>query len=108
MNQVPTILFLHPSADRYGADMVLLQLIRGIAPGRWNPVVAVPEDGPLVPLLEEAGAKVVFGPLGVGSRATLSSPVKFTRFMLGLRRVLQICSWRVWQRRQRWMKSARG
>lgn len=88
MDDKKRILFLHPSADRYGQDVVLLDLVRGLDRTRWSPVVAVPSDGPLVPLLLTAGAQVEFGPLGVLDRRSLRSPVRLLRFAINLPRAI--------------------
>jgi len=81
MNGRETLLFLHPTPDRYGPDVALVALVRGLDQRRWRPLVAMPRPGPLVPLLEAAGAEVVYGPLGVLDRRTLRSPLRFVRFL---------------------------
>lgn len=71
-----TILFANVGADLYGADYVLLCLVRSLNPERFRSIVVVPYDGPLVPELKAAGAEVivrefpvlrrgVFTPLGI-------------------------------------------
>ena len=70
--QKTTVLYLHGSADLYGADRTLLQLVQGLDSKRYRAVVALPKSGPLVAELEQAGAQVVFGPLGVGGRASMN------------------------------------
>jgi glycosyltransferase involved in cell wall biosynthesis len=67
-----TLLFLHPSAELYGADRTLLQLVSGLDRRRWHAVVALPRRGPLADALEQAGARVEVGELGVGARGDLS------------------------------------
>ena len=67
-----TILFLHPSAELYGADRTLLQLVQGLCPARWCAEVVLPRRGPLMPALEAAGARVHIAELGVGERSSLS------------------------------------
>jgi len=67
-----TILFLHPSAELYGADRTLLQLVQGLDRARWRAVVALPRRGELAGALERAGATVEVGQLGIGARASLS------------------------------------
>jgi glycosyltransferase involved in cell wall biosynthesis len=53
------ILFVHQAAELYGSDKVLLYLVEGIvAQGRYQPVVVVPEEGPLIDVLRRAGAEV--------------------------------------------------
>lgn len=71
-----TILFTNVGADLYGADYVLLCLVKSLDPNRFRSIVIVPYDGPLVTELRETGTKVivrefpvlrrgVFTPLGV-------------------------------------------
>lgn len=59
------VLFLHPSAERRGADRTLLQLVAAVDTSRWTPVVALPRRGPLIGELEALGATIEVGALGV-------------------------------------------
>lgn len=83
-----TILFLHASADLYGSDRTLLQLVRGLDRDRFRAVVALPVSGPLVEVLESEGAIVEIGPLGIGARATLSAK-GFARLCLDVPRAVR-------------------
>ncbi|MBO0467084.1 glycosyltransferase family 4 protein [Enterococcus plantarum] len=47
------ILFLHAGAEMYGADRVLLELLRGLDKELFNPIVVLPNEGPLVEKLEK-------------------------------------------------------
>lgn len=69
-----TVLILHSSAGRYGADLQLLAIAGGLDPARWRAVCVLPERGELGPLLEEAGAEVIVHPLAV-LRRSLATPV---------------------------------
>lgn len=42
------ILYLHTGAELYGADMVLLTLLEGLDKRKYEPIVVLPMDGPLV------------------------------------------------------------
>lgn len=53
-----TVLVAHPSGELYGSDRVLLESVVGLVEDGWQVVVTVPAPGPLVPLLEGAGARV--------------------------------------------------
>jgi glycosyltransferase involved in cell wall biosynthesis len=57
------ILFIHQSADLYGSDKTLLQLLSKINRAKFNPVVVIPLDGPLREELEKANVKVVIAPV---------------------------------------------
>ncbi len=48
----------HPSADVYGSDLQLLESIRAAVADGWDVVLLVPDDGPLTPLAERAGADI--------------------------------------------------
>jgi glycosyltransferase involved in cell wall biosynthesis len=70
----PTVLFLHPSDELYGADRQLLALVR-TALNVARVVVVLPDDqvwsGRLSSELRELGARVVSGPLPVMRRSYL-------------------------------------
>jgi glycosyltransferase involved in cell wall biosynthesis len=68
------ILYVNNSADTYGASRCLARLCQELDRARFEPTVVLPTDGPLVPLLEQAGAKVfVQSPLSVITRRVFSS-----------------------------------
>ena len=52
------ILYLHAGAEMYGADKVLLELIKGLNKDEFEVHVILPNDGVLVGALESVGAKV--------------------------------------------------
>jgi glycosyltransferase involved in cell wall biosynthesis len=54
-----TVLFVHASADLYGSDITLLQLVCGLDRERFEALVVVPYGGPLVSRLRRAGAEVL-------------------------------------------------
>lgn len=66
------ILFIHQSADMYGSDKVLLSLVVGLDRNKFNPIVLLPCDGPLLAELREAGIRCHIVPMVRVSRATLS------------------------------------
>jgi glycosyltransferase involved in cell wall biosynthesis len=49
------ILFIHQSADLYGSDRMLLNILDGLDPGRCERIVILPEDGPLAAALASRG-----------------------------------------------------
>src|SRR4051812_7177358 len=67
-----TVLILHSSAGRYGADLQLLAIAEGLDPDCWRAVCVLPEWGELGGLLEAAGRQEgvhpggVLGPAGWG------------------------------------------
>ena len=52
------ILYLHAGAEMYGADKVLLELIKGLDRKEFEAHVILPNDGVLVEALRQVGAKV--------------------------------------------------
>ena len=52
------ILYLHAGAEMYGADKVLLELIKGLNPQEFEAHVILPNDGVLVKALRQVGAQV--------------------------------------------------
>lgn len=52
------ILYLHAGAEMYGADKVLLELIKGLDPKEFEAHVLLPNDGVLVEALRQVGAQV--------------------------------------------------
>lgn len=63
---------MHSSSGRYGADRQLLLVARGLDPTRYEPIVALPDDGPLASDLVNAGVEVVTRPLSVLRRQNLN------------------------------------
>ncbi|MEW8956566.1 glycosyltransferase family 4 protein [Clostridium sp.] len=52
------ILYLHAGAELYGADIVLLQLMKNLDKEKYKLHIILPCDGPLVKEMENIGAKV--------------------------------------------------
>lgn len=83
-NSLQTILFVHNSNDLYGADVILLNLIRGLDRSRFRPLVILPEDmqhiNRLSARLDAGGIPYVFLPLGV-IRRKYFTPTGLCRFV---------------------------
>jgi glycosyltransferase involved in cell wall biosynthesis len=60
-----TVLFVHSSSGRYGADRQLHLLAGGLDPDRYAPLVALPSDGPLADDLRAVEVEVLIRPLAV-------------------------------------------
>lgn len=52
------ILYLHAGAEMYGADIVLLELLKNLEKNKFKPYVVLPCDGPLVEKLKENDIEV--------------------------------------------------
>ena len=52
------ILYLHTTSEVGGSDVSLVRLVEGLDPARYQAVVVLPSEGPLVPRLRDAGAVV--------------------------------------------------
>jgi len=68
-----TVLYLHSSAGRYGADRQLALLAGGLDPARYRPLVVLAMDGELREDLAARGVEVVVRPLAVLRRASMSA-----------------------------------
>jgi glycosyltransferase involved in cell wall biosynthesis len=58
------VLVTHHDAELYGADKSLIRTLRALRLGGIHPILALPLDGPLVPLLRAEGVEVHIGPIG--------------------------------------------
>jgi glycosyltransferase involved in cell wall biosynthesis len=67
------LLVAHPSPDVYGSDRQLLESVDGARQAGWRVVVVLPDAGPLIPLLEERGARVQVLPFPVLRKSLLSA-----------------------------------
>lgn len=47
------ILYLNVGAELYGADVILLEILKNIDKSKFKPYVILPNDGPLVKELED-------------------------------------------------------
>ena len=72
------ILYVHGSADLYGSDRLLLDLIASLDRDQFDPVVVVPGRGPLVAALEDMDVEVQVRSLSVLHRSL--SPRYWMRF----------------------------
>lgn len=68
----PLVLVAHPSPDLYGSDWQLVETITGLIESGYRVNVALPLDGPLVPVLERVGAKVAVMDFTVLRKALLT------------------------------------
>lgn len=66
------VLFVHQSAEMYGSDKVLLYLVRDMAAHGFNPIVLLPEEGPLLIELQRCGVEALIVPVTKLDRKTLS------------------------------------
>ena len=71
----PPLLVVHPGAELYGADRVLLESATALAT-RFTVTVAVPGPGPLVGELEARGVRVQTCPMPVLRNAALRVTVR--------------------------------
>ncbi|MFD0990554.1 glycosyltransferase family 4 protein [Mariniflexile jejuense] len=66
------ILFIHQSADLYGSDKTLLYLVDAIK-NDFNPIVVLPEEGPLTEELNKINIEVIISPVIKVSRQLFTS-----------------------------------
>ena len=77
------ILFLHAGAEMYGADKVMLDLLKNLDKSKYNPYVILPTEGVLVDALKEAGIKVEVIPYPI-MRRKYFNPVGIIQYGFGL------------------------
>ncbi|MGZ4801547.1 MAG: glycosyltransferase family 4 protein [Acidimicrobiia bacterium] len=53
-----TVLVVHPGAELYGADRMMLESVEGFVERGWRVVVSLPTSGPLVGAIESRGVEV--------------------------------------------------
>ncbi|MFE3999792.1 glycosyltransferase family 4 protein [Nocardioides sp. YIM B13467] len=90
------LLVAHPSPDVYGSDLQLVETVRGLHQAGQRVTVVVPERGPLLPLLEAAGASVEVMAFPVLRKAYLS-PTGLVRLAAALM-VFWVRAARLWRR----------
>ncbi|MEU4454564.1 glycosyltransferase family 4 protein [Nocardioides sp. NPDC023903] len=90
------LLVAHPSPDVYGSDLQLVETVRGLHQAGQRVTVVVPEHGPLLPLLEAAGASVEVMAFPVLRKAYLS-PTGLVRLAAALM-VFWVRAARLWRR----------
>jgi len=76
------ILYVQPNSEVGGSDIALLRMVEALDPTRFAPVVVLPAEGPLAPMLRSAGAKVRLLPMM--QLRTLPSPVYQSRYLANL------------------------
>ena len=74
-----TVLYVHSSAGRYGADRQLSLLVSNLDPARYRALVVLPGDGPLAGELRDAGAEVHVRPRLAVLRRALFNPAGVAR-----------------------------
>ena len=74
-----TVLYVHSSAGRYGADRQLLAMAAGLDPERFRAVAVLPEAGPLAGDLQAAGVEVIVRPQLAVLRRALFTPWGLSR-----------------------------
>jgi glycosyltransferase involved in cell wall biosynthesis len=82
------VLFVHASADLYGSDITLLQLVSGLDRNEFRATVVVPYDGPLVARLRDAGSEVLIWPGLPVIRRQNMNPKGLLRLVISLGSVL--------------------
>jgi len=82
-----TILYLHTTSEIGGSDVSLVRLVEGLDRDRYSTIVALPSDGPLVPRLRAAGARVEIMPV-LMKLTSRRGPGFFATFMLNYPRAI--------------------
>ena len=70
------ILFLHAGAEMYGADKVMLDLIKRLDTNKYNPLVVLPTNGVLVDALKKENVNYYVSPITSGDCFVTDSKVR--------------------------------
>lgn len=85
------ILYVHNSADLYGASRSLVRLLQGSDAKRTGALVVIPEDGPLRAMIEDLGVRVLIDPsLAIVSRYSSWIVMIFGRLPISVRRLFKL------------------
>ena len=79
------ILFLHAGAEMYGADKVMLDLIKRLDKSKYTAYVILPTDGVLVDALKNEGINVTVMPYPI-MRRKYFNPVGIVKYFGGLKK----------------------
>jgi glycosyltransferase involved in cell wall biosynthesis len=79
------VLVAHPSAELYGSDRMVLESVRALTRAGSEVTVVLPRQGPLAPLLEALGARVLLLDVPVLRRGYLSPRGLLTLVVRSLR-----------------------
>lgn len=77
------ILFLHAGAEMYGADKVMLDLIKRLDKNKYNPLVILPTNGVLVDALKKENINVVVMPYPI-MRRKFFNPKGMIQYAFGM------------------------
>jgi glycosyltransferase involved in cell wall biosynthesis len=76
------VLIVHPGADVYGSDLVMLESVVALVESGASVTVTLPSTGPLTPRIEESGAAVILCAAPV-LRKNILTPAGAFRFLGG-------------------------
>lgn len=80
-NAPKKIMYLHSGAELYGADQILYLLTTNIDKNKYEPIVVLPNDGPLREKLEESGVNVKIIPYPIARRKSFT-PIGLLSFLV--------------------------
>jgi glycosyltransferase involved in cell wall biosynthesis len=93
------ILYLHAGAEMYGADKVMLDLIRNLDKAKYNPIVILPTEGVLVDAFKKEGVRVEVIPYPIMRRKYLNLKgiwqygfeiIKYSRLLANIAKIEKI------------------
>ncbi|SFQ52228.1 hypothetical protein SAMN05421810_108279 [Amycolatopsis arida] len=83
-----SVLLAHGSAELYGSDRMVVESVAAMVDAGWRVVVTVPGEGPLLPAVRAAGARVARCPVPVLRKAALR-PAGLARLALDAARAVR-------------------
>lgn len=72
MSDGETVLIVNPGASLYGSDRMTVESVKALVSNGFRVAVTLPESGPLMDLLAQAGARVIVQPTPVIRKALLT------------------------------------
>lgn len=88
-----SVLVVHPGAELFGSDRMLLESVQGLIEHDYRVIVALPSRGPLIPLLTDMGARIEIIPMFV-LRKKLLAPQRWPLLLFSAVRGA-IAGWRM-------------
>lgn len=85
MNSKNKILFLHAGAELYGSDRILLSIVTNLDKNIFEPIVVLPNDGPLVDELKRRTVRVEVIPYPI-LRRKYYNPIGILTYLIAYRR----------------------
>lgn len=88
------ILYIHSGAELYGADQILLKLVGNIDRNKFNPIVVIPNDGPLTKEFDKLKIKYYIFPFPIVRRKYFNVKgifMYFKTYINSCKEIIKLC-----------------